>query len=156
MQNLTFNNPGMNKEQAVISAKMADIHDDILKMPLGYETLVSEGGGAVSGGQRQRLALARAIAHEPSILLLDEATSNLDVVTEQRVAQNLEQLPCTQIIIAHRLSTIRHADLILVMDQGRIVESGTHQDLLLLNGYYTNLIKQQMEKKSARPGLRKF
>lgn len=156
MQNLTFHNPGMNKEQAVIAAKMADIHDDILKMPLGYETLVSEGGGALSGGQRQRLALARAIAHEPSILLLDEATSNLDVVTEQRVAQNLEQLPCTQIIIAHRLSTIRHADLILVMDQGRIVESGTHQDLLLLNGYYTNLIKQQMEKKSARPGLRRF
>lgn len=156
MHNIILNNPEMPKEDAVQAAQMADIHDDILKMPLAYETLVAEGGGALSGGQRQRLSLARAIAHHPSILLLDEATSNLDVVTEQRVAQNLEQLPCTQIIIAHRLSTIRHADLILVMDQGRIVESGSHQELLLINGYYTNLVKQQMERKSARPGLRRF
>jgi len=156
MHNIILNNPEMPKEDAVQAAQMADIHDDILKMPLSYETLVAEGGGALSGGQRQRLSLARAIAHHPSILLLDEATSNLDVVTEQRVAQNLEQLPCTQIIIAHRLSTIRHADLILVMDQGRIVESGSHQELLLINGYYTNLVKQQMERKSARPGLRRF
>lgn len=156
MHNIILNNPEMPKEDAVLAAQMADIHDDILQMPLGYETLVAEGGGALSGGQRQRLSIARAIAHHPSILLLDEATSNLDVVTEQSVAQNLEQLPCTQIIIAHRLSTIRNADIILVMEQGRIVESGTHQELLLLNGYYTNLIKQQIERKSARPGLRRF
>ncbi|GHO82064.1 peptidase domain-containing ABC transporter [Dictyobacter formicarum] len=156
MENILFNNPHMDKDYAVRAAQMAAIHDDIVRMPLGYETPVAEGGSALSGGQRQRLSLARAIAHHPAILLLDEATSNLDVVTEQLVAQNLESLPCTQIIIAHRLSTIRNADLILVMDQGTIVESGTHQDLLLKNGFYTNLIKQQMEKKSPRPLLRKF
>lgn len=156
MENILFNNPHMDKEYAVRAAQMASIHDDIVRMPLGYETPVAEGGSALSGGQRQRLSLARAIAHHPAILLLDEATSNLDVVTEQMVAHNLESLPCTQIIIAHRLSTIRNADLILVMDQGTIVESGTHQDLLLKNGFYTNLIKQQMEKKSPRPLLRKF
>jgi ABC-type bacteriocin/lantibiotic exporter with double-glycine peptidase domain len=156
MENILFNNPAMGKEYAVQAAQMAAIHDDIVKMPLGYETLVAEGGSALSGGQRQRLSLARAIAHHPAILLLDEATSNLDVVTEQIVAQNLEALPCTQIIIAHRLSTVRNADVILVMDQGTIVEYGTHQDLLLRNGFYTNLIKQQMEKKSSRPLLRRF
>lgn len=156
MENILFNNPTMGKDYAVQAAQMAAIHDDIVKMPLGYETLVAEGGSALSGGQRQRLSLARAIAHHPAILLLDEATSNLDVVTEQAVAQNLEVLPCTQIIIAHRLSTVRHADVILVMDQGTIVESGTHQELLLRNGFYTNLIKQQMEQKSARPLLRRF
>ncbi|GLV54497.1 ABC transporter [Dictyobacter sp. S3.2.2.5] len=156
MENILFNNPHMDKEYAVRAAQMAAIHDDIVRMPLGYETPVAEGGSALSGGQRQRLALARAIAHHPAILLLDEATSNLDVVTEQMVAQNLETVPCTQIIIAHRLSTIRNADVILVMDQGTIVESGTHQDLLQKNGFYTNLIKQQMEKKSPRPLLRKF
>jgi ATP-binding cassette, subfamily B, bacterial len=156
MENILFNNPAMGKEYAVQAAQMAAIHEDIVKMPLGYETLVAEGGSALSGGQRQRLSLARAIAHHPAILLLDEATSNLDVVTEQIVAQNLEALPCTQIIIAHRLSTVRNADVILVMDQGTIVEYGTHQDLLQRNGFYLNLIKQQMEKKSSRPLLRRF
>ncbi|GER89537.1 ABC transporter [Dictyobacter vulcani] len=156
MENILFNNPQMDKEYAVQAAQMSSIHDDIIKMPLGYETPVAEGGSALSGGQRQRLSLARAIAHHPAILLLDEATSNLDVVTEQMVAQNLEHLPCTQIIIAHRLSTVRNADLILVMDQGTIVESGTHQDLLQKNGFYTNLVKQQMESKAPRPLLRRF
>ncbi|GCF06934.1 NHLP family bacteriocin export ABC transporter peptidase/permease/ATPase [Dictyobacter arantiisoli] len=156
MENILFNDSTLEKDYAVQAAQMAAIHEDVIKMPLGYETLVAEGGSALSGGQRQRLSLARAIAHHPAILLLDEATSNLDVVTEQIVAQNLEALPCTQIIIAHRLSTVRNADLILVMDQGTIVESGTHQDLLLRNGFYTNLVKQQMEKKSPRPLLRKF
>lgn len=156
MENILFNNPQMDKEYAVQAAQMSAIHDDIIKMPLGYETPVAEGGSALSGGQRQRLSLARAIAHHPAILLLDEATSNLDVVTEQMVAQNLEHLPCTQIVIAHRLSTVRNADMILVMDQGTIVESGTHQDLVQRNGFYTNLVKQQMESKSPRPLLRRF
>ncbi|MBE3557900.1 MAG: peptidase domain-containing ABC transporter [Ktedonobacteraceae bacterium] len=146
LQNIMLNNPAMEKEQAIRAAQIAAIHEDIVRMPLGYETFVSEGGSALSGGQRQRLAIARAVAHHPAILLLDEATSALDVVTERRVAQNLESFPCTQIIIAHRLSTIRHADLIIVLEQGTIVEQGTHDELLRHNGYYAHLIRQQMEK----------
>jgi ATP-binding cassette subfamily B protein len=109
-----------------------------------YETFVAEGGSAISGGQRQRLAIARALAHKPAILLLDEATSALDVETEHIVEQNLNALSCTQIIIAHRLSTIRHADLILVLDDGHIVERGTHQQLLAQRGYYARLIQHQL------------
>jgi len=113
-------------------------------MPMGYETFVSEGGNALSGGQRQRLAIARALAHAPAILLLDEATSSLDVLTERRVEQHLKALACTQIIIAHRLSTIRNADLILVLDRGTLVESGSHEELLARNGYYAQLIQSQL------------
>jgi ATP-binding cassette, subfamily B, bacterial len=111
---------------------------------MGYATLVSERGSALSGGQRQRLALARALVSAPAILLLDEATSSLDVVTEQIIERNLSALPCTQIIIAHRLSTIRHADLILVLDQGTIVERGTHAELLNCQGFYAHLIRSQL------------
>ena len=113
-------------------------------MPMGYDTSISERGTALSGGQRQRLALARALANAPAILLLDEATSSLDVVTEQVIERNLNKLPCTQIIIAHRLSTVRHADLILVLDHGQIIEQGNHQELLRSNGYYANLIQSQL------------
>src|SRR5262249_54963959 len=103
------------------------------------------GGSVFSGGQRQRISLARALANRPAILLLDEATSALDVATEQVVEQNLRHFPCTQVVIAHRLSTIRNADMILLLDQGRIVEMGTHQQLLRRNGFYTQLIKTQLE-----------
>jgi ATP-binding cassette subfamily B protein len=146
LSNITLNNPAMSKEQVFKAAMIAGIHEDITNMPMGYDTFVSEGGSALSGGQRQRLAIARAVAHQPVILLLDEATSSLDVVTEQKVSQNLQRLACTQIIIAHRLSTIRDADLILVMDQGTIVERGTHDELLRRNGYYARLVRQQLEK----------
>ena len=145
LQNITLNNPTMGVEEATRAAEMAAIHDDILQMPMGYETFVSEGGSALSGGQRQRLALARAFASSPVIMLLDEATSNLDVLTEQKVERSLEKLACTQIIIAHRLSTIRNADLILVLDQGKIVEQGRHSELMTRNGYYARLMQQQME-----------
>ena len=145
LHNITLNNPNMGIEQASKAAEMAAIHDDILQMPMGYETFVSEGGSALSGGQRQRLALARAFASSPAIMLLDEATSNLDVITQQKIENSLQKLACTQIIIAHRLSTIRNADLILVMDQGTIVERGSHHDLMARNGYYTRLMYQQME-----------
>ncbi len=147
LENLTLNNPTMNREQAMHAAKLAAIHDDILKMPMGYDTFVGEGGSALSGGQRQRMAIARAVAHNPAMLLLDEATSSLDVITEQRVAEHLKSFACTQVIIAHRLSTIRKADLILVLDQGTIVEQGTHSELLHSNGYYSKLIQQQLQER---------
>src|SRR6266496_2860653 len=133
----------MSVEQAAQAAEAAAIHEDILQMPMAYETFVSEGGSALSGGQRQRLSLARALAHRPAILLLDEATSHLDVITERKVEQNLQYLACTQIIIAHRLSTIRNADLIL--DQGKIIERGSHRELQSKNGYYAQLIKHQID-----------
>jgi ATP-binding cassette, subfamily B, bacterial len=143
-QNIALSDPEMSLERIARAAQAAALHEDIMRMPMGYETFVSEHGSALSGGQRQRLALARALAHAPSILLLDEATSALDVMTEQVVEQNLRALPCTQIIIAHRLSTIRNADLILVLDQGRIVEQGTHQQLIQGRGYYASLIQSQL------------
>jgi ATP-binding cassette, subfamily B, bacterial len=145
LSNIMLNDPTINKERVVEAAEIAAIHEDILDMPMGYETFVAEGGSALSGGQRQRLAIARAIAHKPPILLFDEATSHLDVATEQRVAEHLSSLACTQIIIAHRLSTIRNADVILVLDQGTIVEKGSHDDLLQRNGYYARLMHQQLE-----------
>jgi HlyB family type I secretion system ABC transporter len=156
LHNITFNDPQMNREDAIRAAQAAAIHDDIMNMPMGYDTYVAEGGSALSGGQRQRLALARALAHNPSILLLDEATSSLDVITEQAVARNLQAFSCTQIIIAHRLSTVRNADVILVLDKGTIVERGTHEELLKLNGYYTALVQQQLEKKDRKTGLHRI
>jgi ABC-type bacteriocin/lantibiotic exporter with double-glycine peptidase domain len=143
-ENISLNNPAMPIEQIIQAASAAVIHEDILQMPMEYETFVAEGGSALSGGQRQRLALARALANHPVILLLDEATSALDVVTEQAIERNLRSLACTQIIIAHRLSTIHNADLILVLDQGTIIERGTHAELLSRQGFYAHLIESQL------------
>lgn len=143
-ENIALNDPTMSLERIIKAAQMVAIHDEIMQMPMQYETYVAEGGNALSGGQRQRLALARALAQTPSILLLDEATSALDVVTEQVIEQNLRTLACTQIIIAHRLSTIRHADLIVVLEQGTVVECGSHDELLKHHGPYAQLIQSQL------------
>ncbi|MBV9093176.1 MAG: peptidase domain-containing ABC transporter, partial [Streptosporangiaceae bacterium] len=128
--NIALTNPELPLEAIIEAAKIACVHDDIAAMPMSYNTPLHDGGASVSGGQRQRIALARALVHRPSILLLDEATSELDTATEQKIYANLDAISSTTIVIAHRLSTIRNADLILVMDEGRIVEGGTHEQLL--------------------------
>jgi ATP-binding cassette subfamily B protein len=143
-QNIALSNPAMPHQAVVEAAKLACIHDDIVAMPMRYETLLVDGGASLSGGQQQRIALARALAHRPTILLLDEATSDLDGVTERMVHHNLSALGCTRIVIAHRLSTIVDADLILVMEEGRIVQQGTHDELMALPGAYKQQVLVQL------------
>jgi ABC-type bacteriocin/lantibiotic exporter with double-glycine peptidase domain len=142
-QNIAFGAPASMLEQIIEAAQFAAIHDDIMQMPMGYETQVAEGGSGLSGGQIQRITIARALVRKPAILVLDEATSHLDAATEHIVDQNLSQLACTRIVIAHRLSTIRNADRILVLDGGAIVEQGTHEDLLELGSVYTAMVNGQ-------------
>lgn len=122
---------------------MAQIHEHIIALPDGYDTLVGEGGYRFSGGEKQRLALARTILRDPPVLLLDEATSALDTRTERAMSLALEGMSKgrTTITIAHRLSTIRHADLIVVMKQGRIVEAGPHEALVVKGGLYAALLR---------------
>ncbi|HYO60288.1 MAG TPA: peptidase domain-containing ABC transporter [Actinomycetota bacterium] len=142
-KNIALSEPDMPLERVERAAKLAGIHDEIVSWPLKYETVLADGGATLSGGQRQRIALARALVRDPKILLLDEATSHLDVETERIVHTNLERLGCTRIVIAHRLSTVEKADLILVMEKGRFVERGTHDELLSARGRYWQLVASQ-------------
>ncbi|HEX2252405.1 MAG TPA: peptidase domain-containing ABC transporter [Thermoanaerobaculia bacterium] len=142
--NVALADPSCPLEEIVEAARRAGIHDHVQAMPMGYDTLLADGGASLSGGQRQRLALARALVRRPAILLLDEATSNLDSESERHIQQELQRLRCTRIVIAHRLSTVVDADLILVLEEGRIVEAGRHRDLLRNRHRYADLVAAQM------------
>jgi ABC-type bacteriocin/lantibiotic exporter with double-glycine peptidase domain len=141
--NITMGDPDVPLDDVIAAARLAALHDEIAAMPLGYDTPLTAGGASLSGGQRQRIALARALLRRPSIMLLDEATSALDNVTERTVKDNLAGLGCTRVVIAHRLSTIRNADVILVMEDGRLVEQGTHAALLAARGAYQRLCQAE-------------
>ena len=141
--NITISAPLATIDDAWEAAELAGFADDIRDMPMGMYTYLSEGGGGVSGGQKQRLMIARAIASKPKLLILDEATSALDNITQKKVAESLDTLKCTRVVIAHRLSTIKHCDRILVLDGGKIVEDGTYDELIDKNGYFAELVARQ-------------
>ena len=141
--NIVIAAPQLTQKQAWEAAEIASVADDIRAMPMGMNTVISEGQGGISGGQRQRLMIARAVAPRPKILMFDEATSALDNVTQKKVSEAIDRLKCTRIIIAHRLSTIRHADRIIVLDQGKITEEGTYEELIAKNGFFAELVERQ-------------
>ncbi len=143
--NITFGADGLSREKMIELAKTVQIHDEILAFPDGYDTLVGERGVTLSGGQKQRVAIARALAMNPRILVLDDALSSVDTETESAILTKLEERMnrCTTICVAHRISTVRNADLILVLDDGKLVDSGRHQELLEREGYYAELYRMQ-------------
>jgi ABC-type bacteriocin/lantibiotic exporter with double-glycine peptidase domain len=142
-QNIVGNSE-LTLDDAWDAARMAGMEEDIKHMPMEMHTFISEGAGTFSGGQRQRLMIARAIAHKPRLLFMDEATSALDNRTQNIVAESLDKLQATRIVIAHRLSTIKNADCIYVMDKGEIIESGSYQELMEIDGLFTKLVKRQI------------
>ena len=143
LTNITVANPTATLDDAWEAAELACVADDIRAMPMGMHTLVSANGGGFSGGQRQRIMIARAICGRPSILLFDEATSALDNVAQRHVSEALDRLDCTRIVIAHRLSTIRTCDRIIMLDDGRIVEQGTYDELVARGGAFAELVRRQ-------------
>ena len=141
--NITISAPHLSESEAWEAAEMAGIADDIRNMPMQMNTMISEGAGTISGGQRQRIIIARAIAPKPKILLFDEATSALDNITQRIVSESLDGLKCTRVVIAHRLSTVKHCERILVIDGGKIAESGTYEELMNHKGLFASLVERQ-------------
>ena len=141
--NIVISAPWLTLDDAWEAAELAGIAEDIRRMPMGMQTVISEGTGGVSGGQRQRLMIARAIAPKPKILMFDEATSALDNLTQKKVSDSLDSLQCTRVVIAHRLSTIRQCDRIIVLDKGNIIEDGNYEELIEKNGYFAELVSRQ-------------
>ena len=147
--NIAYARRGATNQQVMEAAGLAAVTEFVEKLPEGWDTLIGERGFKLSGGQRQRLAIARAILADPKLLILDEATSNLDTENEKFIQQGLASLMKgrTSFVIAHRLSTIAHADLIVVLDRGRIVETGRHEELMERSGSYRRMVVLQSESK---------
>ena len=141
--NIVISAPHLTQQEAWEAAELAGIADDIRSMPMGMHTIISEGSGGISGGQRQRLMIARAIAPKPKLLMFDEATSALDNLTQKKISESLDSLKCTRIVIAHRLSTIKQCDRILVLDKGKIVEAGKYEELIARGGFFAELVARQ-------------
>jgi ATP-binding cassette subfamily B protein len=146
-ENISLGHPGAPLTEVIEAAKLAGADDFIKKLPMGYETQIGEGGGLLSGGQRQRIAIGRALLGNPRLLILDEATSHLDTESERIIQQNLNTIlkGRTTLVIAHRLSTVQNADMILVLDKGVLIESGTHAELMAKRGHYFYLNQQQLQ-----------
>ena len=145
--NIAYGKEGATREEVVAAAKAARIHDYIMRLPDGYDTVISEDGGNISKGQKQLLTIARAMLYDTQMLILDEATSNVDTNTEQKVQKAMQELMRgkTSFVIAHRLSTIQNADKILVMEHGDVMEQGTHEELMARKGVYYKLYASQFE-----------
>ena len=141
--NIIISSPDSTLDDAWEAAKIAQLDKDIEMMPMGMNTLISEGQGGISGGQKQRLMIARAVASKPKILIFDEATSALDNITQRHVSEALDSLKCTRIVIAHRLSTIKHCDRIVYVENGHITEDGTYDELMSKNGAFAELVRRQ-------------
>jgi ATP-binding cassette subfamily B protein len=144
--NISFGDGEPDFDRVLWSAQVANAHDFIMRLPMGYETRIGESGLALSGGQRQRIAIARAVYNDPPILIFDEATSALDTESERTIQENMSRLMAgrTCLVIAHRLSTIREADMIIVLEKGEIAETGTHDELMAKRGLYFYLSSQQL------------
>jgi ATP-binding cassette subfamily B protein len=149
--NIAFGVPGATREQIEKAARIASAHDFILEMQKGYDTILGEGGSGLSGGQRQRLAIARAVLLDPAILVLDDPTASIDAETEHEIVEAMQSAMTgrTTFIVAHRLSTLRNADLVIVLDRGRVVQMGTHEDLLRRDGYYATAARLQTWERAA-------
>ena len=155
--NVAYGNPQAAPEQILLAAKQADAHDFIMRMPLAYSTQLGEGGSGLSGGERQRLSIARALLFDPAILILDEATASVDAESERAICRAIRRWARrrTAIVIAHRLSTLRDADRLLVFDQGRLIEMGTHEELIAVGGLYGTLLRLQSNPTESMQGGRR-
>ena len=143
LSNIIISSPGLGEKEAWEAAEIADIANDIREMPMGMGTVISEGQGGISGGQKQRIMIARAIIHKPKVLIFDEATSALDNKTQKSITESVNKLNCTRIVIAHRLSTIKNADRILMLEGGKIIETGDYQTLIDKKGKFAELVDRQ-------------